>query len=90
MKLLWLKVRERFSRLVNLFRTRRIRLVDDQNLDELLATLGQHDRFRNADGRCSSCKQIVTKENFGAVYRDGTQFHFLCDDHGCLADFLER
>lgn len=65
------------------FTYRRLKVVYDDDLEQLLDSLEVLEQFKGGDIRCSQCDCKMTLENFGALWRDKDSIEFLCNQPSC-------
>jgi hypothetical protein len=64
---------------------RKVSLVDDQHLEELLQSAGLSNAFKARELRCHSCEEPVNYNNFGGMMVLGGVPEVFCDRVECLS-----
>jgi hypothetical protein len=61
-------------------KTHEIKGIYDKDLPKLLEDLGLKDDFESGKIRCAFSNEVVTMENFLAIFSDGQEIKFVCDN----------
>jgi hypothetical protein len=90
MKVLWLKLRQYLSRFVMSFKTTKLQLLYDKDVETLLLSIGELENIKAGKHKCHSCGVIITLDNLGAIFRENGKYYFLCNENKCLTKFLGK
>lgn len=90
MKLFWFKIKHFILNFFGLFKTKKVNVIHDNDVEKLLSSIGELEKVKSSQRSCYSCGREISLNNFGAIYREGGKYHFLCDDYNCLSKFLEH
>lgn len=90
MKILWVKIKRFLSKIVSSFKSTKVKLVHDADLEKMLSSIGELEKIKLGQHKCHSCKKTISLTNFGAIYREGNKYYFLCNDYNCLSKFLDN
>jgi len=61
-----------------------IRAVHDQDLEELLSSIGVLEEMKKGAYKCDVCGDSITLDNLGAIYPTHDEIHFVCEKGICL------
>ena len=62
----------------------KIRAVHDNEVKELLSTMGLSYGVEHGEYRCIHCGEIINIRNLGALYPEGETINLVCDRLSCL------
>jgi len=65
-----------------------LRAVHDDDLEELLQSLGLLHDFRAGKLRCKFCKRIITWDNLHSLFPDSGAVKTVCNDIECIKALL--
>lgn len=66
------------------FSRKRLTLIEDNDLNDLLAETGQLEQLANGNLRCSACGKVLTFDNLAAVVARDGRWDCLCDSSSCI------
>lgn len=64
--------------------------VHDNDIEELLESLGVLENFNNGEFKCKYCGDIMTKHNLSALFPDNEEVGFCCDKTDCIASLFRE
>lgn len=66
-----------------------IKAVHDDDIVELLKSLGVHDTVVNGQANCHFCRQTVSLDDISAVFPYQGEVAYCCSSTGCYRELLE-
>ncbi|MHA1285678.1 MAG: hypothetical protein ACTSQP_24520, partial [Promethearchaeota archaeon] len=61
------------------------RAVHEDDLIQLLKSLGIYEQIINGEYNCMFCEKVITLENLGAIFPDKTgKIYLICDEPSCF------
>lgn len=64
--------------------------VYDDDIEELLESLGELDKFNNGETYCKYCGDMMSKDNLAAIFPEKDDVGFCCDKPECIALLFEE
>lgn len=86
MQAYWFKFKRAFWLFTARFRSEEVLAVYDDDLDEVLNSLGLYEGINSGKYRCSSCGCTITRENLGMIQNDNNAIKVFCLSTGCVDD----
>lgn len=68
---------------------KKINLVHDSNLEELLRSLGILDDFKNGKKRCKFCKRVVNFSNLHSLFKESGDIKLVCNSPECIKELID-
>lgn len=65
-------------------RTSNLRAVFDDDLDQLIDSLGLRDQFESGNIRCGFCNEVITFDNLRALTKIKDEIVVICDKAQCI------
>lgn len=65
---------------------RPMRAVHDDDLDQVLASLGVLSKFRHGSLKCKCCNATITAENLHSFFPQSGSLKFVCDRYSCVRE----
>lgn len=78
------------SRRFCLMKDKELQAVHDDDLQELLCSLGVYDAILEGNYRCIYCKKTITLENLGAIIPVNNEILFACNNSICIQKMSEE
>lgn len=66
-------------------RNNRLQAVHDDDLSNLLMSLGVYESIQNGKCSCLFCQKVITFDNLGAIVPINSEINFVCDSARCLS-----
>lgn len=85
MKLFIFKIKKFFKTIPELFKSTKVKMVYDSDLNNLIESLGIKKKIENGDFSCRFCSVPITHENLGAIQKDSGELKFICTKLECLS-----
>ena len=67
-----------------------LKAVHDDDLEELLKSLGLYSDFMHGKLKCAFCKQVITWDNLHSLFPDSGQIKCTCANPSCVALLMAR
>lgn len=67
----------------------RLQAVHDDDLSNLLMSLGVYENVQNGKCSCLFCQKVITFDNLGAIVPISGEISFVCDSAMCLNSMTE-
>ena len=67
-----------------------IKAVHDSDVQELLTSLGEWGAFSTGQCQCAFCGDVVSDENFGAIFPDNNSVGYACNKSVCMRELTMR
>lgn len=68
---------------VNIVKNNTIKVVHDDDLEQLLKSLNIYDDVKNGKCRCVYCNSVITLDNIDAILPFEGKVRFTCDNKEC-------
>jgi len=85
MKLIIFRIKSFFKKLPELFKSTKVKMVYDSDLDHLIESLGIKTKVADGVFSCRFCNAQINHENLGAIQKDGGDLKFICMKLECLS-----
>lgn len=77
-------MKEKTSWGYSIMRNNRLQAVHDDDLSNLLMSLGVYESVQNGKCSCLFCQKVITFDNLGAIVPINGEISFVCDSARCL------
>ncbi len=67
-----------------------VEAIHKHDLEAMLSNLGLLNEFRAGKLQCQFCHDVISEENFGAVYSEEKKIKFSCSKLHCLANLPNK
>lgn len=67
---------------------KKINLVHDSNLDELLKNLGILEEFDDNRKKCKFCGTTVDRSNLHSLFKESGDIKLVCDSADCIKELI--
>ena len=68
----------------SIMRNNRLQAVHDDDLSNLLMSLGVYESVQNGECSCLFCQKVIAFDNLGAIVPMNGEISFVCDSARCL------
>ena len=70
--------------------TEKIKAVHDDDLEELLESLGIKNKFEARELKCTFCQEIITFDNLHSIFPDSGSIKLTCSKSDCVKLLMGR
>ena len=83
---LWDKIVRFFKYIPHSFHRTKIRVVHEDDLKELISSLGISEDILDGKTRCTCCNESISFDNLWGILVKGESFLFICSNPDCLSE----
>ena len=82
------KLRDKVLSFMSLFNKIKIKAVHEDDLPELLQSLGIYEKIQNGDIYCVECNCKITTDNLWGIKYKNSTFHVICSNPDCISKLV--
>lgn len=76
-----------FKKILHSFRKQKIRAIYEDDLKELLVSLGVLDSIEKNKMFCANCKNTINFKNIEAIFLEKGEIKFICSNYNCITKY---